>query len=150
MFIGVLAFIIALVLPNGLVFGAGFGVLELLGVFTAISLLAFGFACIFTAVAFALKTVDSLVAIINFIAFPVVFVSNAMFTIGSFPDWMRGIATWNPISKANESARLLIVNGPLNAAQVSTFGWDMLYLVVFAAVFTVLGYLVAHRALKTE
>lgn len=150
MFIAVLAFIVALIIPNGLQFGPGFGILNLLGIFTALGLLALGFACIFTTFAFTAKNVDSLVGIINFIALPLVFLSNAMFPTSSFPDWMKGIAEWNPISKACDAARLLIVNGTLSASQLSTFGWDMLYLAVFAVVFTVIGYLVARRTLRAD
>ncbi len=148
--IAVLAFVAALVIPNGLQLAQGFGVLGLLGVFTAIALLAFGFCCMFTTVAFSVKTVDSLVAIINFIAFPVVFLSNAMFPTASFPDWMKTIAEVNPISKADEAARLLIVNSSLSTSQLGTFGRDMLFLGVFALASTVIGYLIARKALRTD
>lgn len=151
MAVAFLAFLIGLVIPNGLQLAQGFGILGLFGVFTLVALLTFGFCCIFTAVAFSVKTVDSLVAIINLVNFPLLFLSNAMFPISSFPDWMKGIAEWNPISKACEAARLLIVNGSnLSASQLSTFGWDMLYLVIFALVFTVVGYFVARRTLRTD
>ena len=150
MFIAVVTFIVGVVLPNGLQFGAGFSVLNLLGIFAAISLVTFGFGCLFTAVASAVKVVDSLVAIVNFIAFPVVFMSSAMFPLGTFPSWLKGIAEVNPVTKAAETARILIVNGTLTSSQLSTVGWNMLYLVVFAAVLAALGYLIARRALKAE
>ena len=56
MFIAVLTFIVAVVLPNGLQVGAGFGVLNLFGIFAALGLVTFGFGCLFTAVAFSVKT----------------------------------------------------------------------------------------------
>jgi ABC-2 type transport system permease protein len=150
MFIAVVTFIVGLVLPNGLQFGAGFGALNVLGVFAAISLVTFGFGCLFTAVAFSVKVVDSLIAIINFLAFPLVFVSSAMFPLGTFPSWLKGVAEVNPVTKAVETARLLIVNGKLTSSQLSTVAWNMLYLVVFAVVLAALGYLIARRALKAE
>ncbi len=150
MFIAVITFIVAVLLPNGLQVGAGFGVLNLLGIFAAIALVTFGFGCLFTSVAFSVKVVDSLIAIINFLAFPLVFMSSAMFPLGTFPSWLKGIAQVNPVTKAVETSRLLIVNGNLTASQLSTVGWNMLYLVVFAAVLAVLGYLIARRALKAE
>ena len=128
MFIAVLTFIVAVLLPNGLQLAAGFGILNLLGVFAAFGLVTFGFGCLFTAVAFSVKQVDSLVAIINFLAFPLVFMSSAMFPLGTFPSWLKGIAEVNPITKAVETARLLIVNGNLNSAQLSTLAGNMLYL----------------------
>jgi len=150
MFIAVMTFIVAVALPDGLQFGAGFTVLNLLGVFTAISLVTFGFGCLFTAVAFKVKVVDSLIAIINFLAFPLVFMSSAMFPLGTFPSWLKGIAEVNPITKAVESARLLIVNGSLNSTQLSMLAGNMVYLVVFTMILAVIGYLIARRALKAE
>jgi len=149
-FLALLTFAVALLIPNGLMLGAGFGALNFIGIFAAFALLTFGFSCLFTAVAFSVKNVDSLVAIINFLAFPLVFMSTAMFPIGTFPSWLKGIAEVNPVTKAVETARLLMVNGSLSAGQLSTFADNMLYLVIFAAALAVLGYLIARRALRAE
>jgi ABC-2 type transport system permease protein len=146
----VLTFVVALLLPNGLQVGAGFGILNFLGVFTAFALVTFGFGCLFSAVAFSVKVVDSLIAIINFLAFPLVFMSSAMFPLGTFPSWLKGIAEINPVTKAADTARLLIVNGNLSSSQLSTLSGNMLYLVVFAVVLAAIGYLIARRALKAE
>lgn len=150
MFIAVLTFVIGFLLPNGIHVGSGFGVLNLIGVFAAFSLLTFGFSCLFTALAYSVRQVDSLVAIVNFLAFPLVFISSAIFPLGNFPSWLKGIAEVNPITKACETARTLIVNGNLTSSQLSTVGWNMLYLVVFAVVFAVVGHLIAQKALKAE
>ncbi len=150
MFIALLTFIVALVLPNGLQFGAGFGILNLFGIFFAFGLVAFGFGCLFTAVAFSVRQVDSLVAIINFLAFPLVFMSSAMFPLGTFPSWLKSIAEVNPITKTVETARLLIVNGRLSSGQLSTLAGNMLYLVAFAVVLALIGYLIARKALEAE
>jgi ABC-2 type transport system permease protein len=150
MFIAVLTFIVAFVLPNGLQPGTGFGVLDFLGVFAAFALLAFGFSCLFSAFAFSVRTVDSLIAIINFLAFPIVFMSTAIFPLGTFPDWLKGVAEVNPITKADEAVRMLIVNGNLSTSQLSTFAGNMAYLVVFAVSLAVIGYSVAQRALRAE
>jgi ABC-2 type transport system permease protein len=150
MFLALLTFIIGFLLPNGLQVGAGFGVLNFLGVFTAFALITFGFGCLFTAVAFSVKEIDSLIAIINFAAFPLVFMSSAMFPLGIFPSWLKGIAEVNPVTKAVETARLLIVNGTLSSVQLSTVYGNMLYLVSFAVVLALIGYLIARQALKSE
>jgi ABC-2 type transport system permease protein len=150
MALALLTFIIAFILPNGLQVGAGFGVLSFLGVFVAFGLLAFGFSCLFTSFAFSVRTVDSLIAIINFMAFPLVFMSTAMFPLGTFPDWLKGIAEVNPITKASEAARILIVNGNLSASQLSMFIGNILYLAVFTVILAFIGYLIARRALREE
>ena len=147
MSLAALAFIIALVLPNGLILGSGFGILNLLGIFGAFALLAFGLSCVFTALALSVKTIDSLVAIVNFATFPLVFTSTALFPTASFPGWLLAISNVNPISKATDSARLLMINGKLTSSQLTTLGWDGAYLVVFAILMAVLGYIAARKAL---
>jgi len=150
MFLALLTFIIGFLLPNGLQVGAGFGVLNLLGVFAALALITFGFGCLFTALAFSVKEVDSLIAINNFAAFPLVFMSSAMFPLSIFPSWLKAVAEVNPVTKAVETARLLIVNGTLSSAQLSTVYGNMLYLFGFAVVLGLIGYLIARQALKSE
>src|SRR5208283_5375316 len=105
--LALLTFVVALLIPNGLQLAQGFGILGFLGFFVAFALLTFGFSCIFTTIAFSVKAVEPLVAIANFIAFPLAFISNSLFPIASFPNWMKTLAQVNPISKANEAARLL-------------------------------------------
>ena len=63
---------------------------------------------------------------------------------------MKDIAGVNPISKANEAARLLIINGNLSSSQVSTFTGDILYLLGFAVVFGLIGYFAGRRALSAQ
>lgn len=149
-FLGVLTFLIALVIPNGLELPSGFGVLDFIGVFLAFSLLGLGLSSVFTAIALSVKSIDSLVAIVNFLTLPLIFMSNALFPSSSFPVWLRDIADVNPISKANEAARLLIVNGSLSSSQLSTFTGDMLYLVGFVVVFGLIGYFAAEIALGAK
>lgn len=148
--LALLAFGIAFVIPNGLSLPSSFGVLDFAGVFSAFILLAFGLSCVFTALALSLRSIDSLVAIVNFVTLPLIFTSNALFPSSSFPGWLKSIAQVNPISKANEAARLLIVNGTLSASQLSTFEGDMIYLVVLAIVLAVVGTWAAGRALGAE
>ncbi|HEX4919579.1 MAG TPA: ABC transporter permease, partial [Candidatus Bathyarchaeia archaeon] len=109
-----------------------------------------GLSFIFTALALAVRSIDSLVAIVNFLTLPMTFTSNTFFPLDSFPDWLKSAALVNPISKANEAARLLIVYGSLSSDQTATFAADMIYLVAFAAVLGILGYLAARRALRPE
>jgi len=139
--LGVLTFIVALVIPNGLELPGSFNGLAFIGVFGAF---------IFTALALSVRSIDSLVAIVNFLTLPIMFMSNAFFPPSSFPDWLKTIANLNPVTKANEAARLLLINGSLTSAQLSTYEMDMVYLVGFAALLGILGYLAARRALRPE
>ena len=148
--LAVLTFVVALFIPNGLQLPGSFTVLDFIGVFGAFVLLGLGLSFVFTALALTVRSIDSLVAIVNFLTLPIMFMSNAFFPASSFPGWLKAIADVNPVTKANEAARLLIINGSLSSGQVSTYGWDIAYLVVFAALLGLLGYLAAQRALRPE
>ncbi len=74
--------------------------------------------------------------------------SNSLFPTSSFPEWLKTIAQFNPVSKANEAARLLIANGSLSSSQGWTFTLDIAYLVLFALVLATLGITAAKHALR--
>jgi ABC-2 type transport system permease protein len=151
MLLAVLTFVIALVIPGGLELPSSFGVLELLGAFLAFALLGLGLSCVFTSLALAARSIDSLIAVVNFINLPLIFMSNALFPSSSFPGWLKAVASVNPISKADEAARILIVNGnPSASGMLGTFAGDMLYLVGFVVVMALLGYFSAARAMRPE
>ena len=150
MLLSLLTFLVALAIPNGLQLPSSFNAIDFIGIFLAFALLGLGLSFIFTALALSVRQIDSLVAIVNFLTLPMTFTSNTFFPLASFPDWLKSIAQVNPITKANEAARLLIVYGGLSTDQTTTFGYDMLYLVVFAAILGILGYLAARRALRPE
>jgi ABC-2 type transport system permease protein len=149
MLLALLTFVIALIIPNGLELPKAFGVLQFVGAFTAFGLLGLGLSCVFTSLALAARSIDSLIAVVNFINLPLIFMSNSLFPSSSFPDWLKAISNVNPISKADEAARILIVNGnPGN--QLGAFAGDMLYLVGFVVVMALLGYSSAARAMRPE
>jgi ABC-2 type transport system permease protein len=149
MLLAVLTFVIALIIPNGLELPKSFGILELIGSFAAFGLLGLGLSCIFTSIALAARSIDSLIAVVNFINLPLIFMSNALFPSSSFPGWLKDISNVNPISKADEAARILIIHGN-PGSQTGTFVGDMLYLVAFVVAMAVLGYLAAARAMSPE
>jgi ABC-2 type transport system permease protein len=148
--LGMLTFVVALLIPNGLQLPSSFGVVNFVGIFLAFTLLGLGLSFIFTALALTVRSIDSLVAIVNFLTLPVMFMSNAFFPTSSFPGWLKAIANVNPVTKANEAARLLVINGSLSSSQAATYGWDMVYLLAFAVVLGVLGSLAARRAIRPE
>ena len=146
----VITFIVALLVPDGLRLATGFGILNLLGVFFAIAMLTTVFSTLFTGISIAAKSTDSFFAVVNFLFFPVAFTSTAMFPINFFPGWLKPVAQANPISLASEAARLLVINGTLTAAQLSSFVGDILELAIYAVVFFLLGTFLARNALKPE
>jgi ABC-2 type transport system permease protein len=143
-------FLLALVVPNGLRLAQGFGILNLLGVFTAIALLTVVFSTLFTGIALSVKSTDSFFGLVNFLTFPIMFTSTAFFPISFFPDWLKPIAQANPISMASAAARVLLMNGTLSAAQLSALAGDLAGLSVFIILFAILGTLMARNALKAR
>jgi ABC-2 type transport system permease protein len=144
-----ITFAIALVIPNGLELGQGFGALSLVGVFAIVALLTAVFATFFTGVAISVKTTDSFFAAINFLTFPIMFTSSAFFPLSFFPGWLKPVAQANPITLASNAMRL-IVNNTLGASQVQTIVGDMAGLAAFGIIFTMLGILMARNALKAR
>jgi ABC-2 type transport system permease protein len=145
-----ITFLVAFVVPNGLRVGSGFGILNLVGIFVAIFLLTAVFSALFTAISDSAKTTDSFFAVVNFLFFPVAFTSTALFPLSFFPSWLKPIAQVNPISLASEAMRLVLINGTLTAAQLSSFFMDLAGLGVYIVIFAILGTLIAKNALKAE
>ena len=143
-----IAFLLAMVVPNGLRFAAGFGILNLLGIFATIALLTTVFSMFFTGMAISVKSTDSFFGAVNFLTFPIMFTSTAFFPLSFFPGWLEPIAQANPISLASDSMRLLLVNGSLSAAQTSAFLLDWAGLLLYGMAFTALGITMAKKALR--
>jgi len=149
MLLAILTFVIALVIPNGLKLPGTFGVLQLVGAFAAFTMLGLGLSFIFTFFALAARSIDSLIAVVNFINLPLIFMSSSLFPSTSFPGWLKSISNVNPISKADEAARILIINGN-PGTQTGTFVGDMLYLLGFVIVTGLVGYWAAARSMRPE
>jgi ABC-2 type transport system permease protein len=145
-----ITFLIALVVPNGLKLGPGFGILNLAGIFATVTLLTVVFSTFFTGIAISVKSTDSFFAAVNFLTFPFMFTSTAFFPLSFFPGWLKPVAQVNPISLASDAMRLLVVNGSLSAAQTSSFIGDWVGLLVFGVVFSLIGILMARSALKAR
>jgi len=146
----VITFALALLVPDGLRLAGGFGVADLLGVLLVFVLLAAVFSGLFTGIAISVRSTDSFFALVNFLTFPIMFTSTALFPIGFFPGWMKPIADANPVSLSSDAARLLIVNGPLSSSQASAFAGDVAGLVLYGMLFAALGIAMAGRALRAR
>ncbi len=108
-----------------------------------LTLLGFGFSCLFLAVTASSTDWQTPGVISNFITMPLMFASNALFPAANFPKWMQYIAAWNPVSYSALFGRGIIVQGVAD--------WTYLgYIAIFAALMMVAGTLVAARYLKVE
>ena len=107
MSLALLTFVVAVLLPKGLALGVGFGILDFLGAFAAFALLAFALSCVFTALALSVNSIDSLVAIVNFATFPLVFTSSALFPQGGFPGLVTGNIKRKPNNEGHQRSEAL-------------------------------------------
>jgi len=130
---------------NGLEFGQGFGVLELLGLIGILVLLAAGFSALFVSLGLAIKNQETLFGLINLLNLPLMFTSSALFPISLMPGWLASIAKYNPITFAVDGVRQLVFNTSLGSAH--SIGIDVLGIAVFSSLMIAIGTTLSRRAL---
>lgn len=89
---------------------------------TYIILFLFGalFASIATTIALAVDDHDGYAAINAMISMPLFFTSTALMPYDKMPDWLRMVASVNPVSHAVDSARALLTGGNVAASEIVT------------------------------
>ena len=142
--------VVAIILPGGLIFSAGFGILDLLGVFISLALLSIGFLWLFLMLAVRARKFETLAAIGSTLGLPLLFASSALLPVAAMPAWLSAIASVNPISKAADILRYFIIEGNLSGVALSTVTSDFAFLTGFAAICTILGIVVSNRGLGME
>jgi ABC-2 type transport system permease protein len=142
-----IVFFVALSIPDGLKLNPSFTLLDGLLLFLTLFLLSLGFSSLFTAIAMRMTKWESLVAVVNLLNLPLLFSSSALLPITSMPDWLQAIAKINPISKAADVTRALIVQGSVDLSPIML---NLTYLIAFAAILTVAGGIASIIALRTE
>jgi len=139
--------IFGIALAFGLQLGNAFGILDLLGILSVLFLLSLGLSSLFIALTIRIKSHETVIALANLLNLPLMFASNALFPIKQMPDWLQSVARWNPISYSADAIRKFILHSEtgLDFAQLAA---DFQFLIVFAVVFTTLGFVLAERALR--
>lgn len=101
--------IIVIAILMGVKFVTGLpGILVILIIAMLFSLILAGISL---AIASKVKTIETLMAIINFLLMPLMFTSNALFPLKVMPQWLKVIAEANPITYAVDPMRTLTVTG---------------------------------------
>lgn len=131
----------------GLKPGDAFGPLDMLGAFSALFLLSLGLSSLFVALTVRIKSHEAVMAVANLLNLPLMFTSSAIFPIKQMPDWLQAIAQWNPISYSSDAVRKFILHSQtgLNVTQLLV---DFQFLIAFAAVFTIIGIMLANKGLR--
>lgn len=128
----------------GLELSSSFGVLEFLGMVLILTLLALGFASIFTTIALSIENQETLMGVVNLLNLPIMFASAALFPTSMMPDWLKAVANVNPITLAADAIRQLVFENPQPVYDLSV---DLLGLLLFAGFFVMLGWFLARKAM---
>ncbi|MEM0475597.1 MAG: ABC transporter permease [Candidatus Norongarragalinales archaeon] len=90
------------------------------------ALISAGFVAIGIAIASLLNDVEGFQLVVNFVVFPLFFLSNALFPVDKLPAWFGEIASLNPLSWGVGAMREMLVDGsyaglPLALALLAAF-----------------------------
>jgi ABC-2 type transport system permease protein len=137
--------IILIALAFGLQFGASFSPLYILGVFAILFLICVGLSSLFIAITIRSTRMETPMAVMNLITLPLMFASNAFFPTDVMPDWLKAIASVNPMTYTTDAVRQLLINASTDLVQVAR---DFLYVGIFAAVVATIGLVLSWRFLS--
>ncbi|MCL6471478.1 MAG: ABC transporter permease [Firmicutes bacterium] len=139
----------AIILLFAPVVHVSFGVLQLLGAFLIMFIIAFSMTSFGILVAARMQTHEGFQVIMNFILLPMFFLSGAMFPVGKrLPIWMQALVRIDPLSYGVDALRQTLVGKNVLAGIGSFPIWlDLLIIVCFGAVMLTIG---AYYFEKTE
>jgi ABC-2 type transport system permease protein len=96
------------------------------------TLLSIGVASLSNGVALLLRKEESVIAVVNMVLLPLIFLSSAFLQQNLAPQWIQDIARYNPANWAIEAGRTALSSN----ATAHTVLTHTLYLLVFAVVCT--------------
>ncbi|GGO09036.1 transport permease protein [Iodidimonas muriae] len=114
---------------------AGYGV-----ILVAAALLGAGFGALSNALALRIPRHDAIIAVMNFVIMPLVFLSSMIIATKAMPDWIAAVARYNPVDWAVQMARGAALGGDWSL--VAQYGAQ---LALFSAVCILLAVRAFHR-----
>jgi ABC-2 type transport system permease protein len=129
----------------GMEFKSGITPLDIVGIYGALFLMAFGLSSLFIMVAIRSTSWESQMAIMNLLNLPLLFASNAFYPTKSMPEWLQPIAEINPLTYTNDAVRQLLIG----ATGSYSLWFDYLYLIIFASIFAIIGIILSWKYLST-
>jgi ABC-2 type transport system permease protein len=100
-----------IIMVFGIVLGAGFFIgynavqvaVSVLGILLFVSIFALGFLFLSAGIAISMETPEGMQGVMTLMTMPIFFASNALYPINAFPEVLRVISTYNPMT--------LLING---------------------------------------
>jgi ABC-2 type transport system permease protein len=118
------------------------------GAVASIFLLAVSLSSLVIAVTLRLKSWEYHMAVANLLNLPLMFTSTALYPQTLMPDWMRPLATLNPLTHTIELLRSALLYG--NSVDLAAYQFHLAYLSAFALLAAGLGSYAANRFLSAE
>ncbi len=130
----------------GLKLGNNFGPFDLLGIFSALFLLSLGLSSMFLAITIRITSHETVIAVANLLNLPLIFTSSALLPVRQMPEWLQAVAQFNPITYATDTVRTFVLHSQAGIDIATIINFQ--FLIVFAAVFTIIGLVLAERGLR--
>jgi len=129
----------------GLKLGKSFTLINLFGVYIILFMLCIGLSSFFLMLGIRSTRWEHQMAIVNLLSLPLIFTSNALFPIATMPDWLKPIATINPITYATDAIRQLLIFEALNFNQLLL---DFAYMSIFAIIIALISIVLSWKYLS--
>jgi ABC-2 type transport system permease protein len=113
----------------------------LLALLFAIMLGSFALAGLGMVIASRMRSIENFAGIMNFVMFPLFFLSSALYPASLLPGWMQPLVRINPLTYAIDMMRHPLLRGlyPGNLGTDYTVGFDILALTLFSVVMLALA-----------
>ena len=131
--------------PLGLQLKPDLSPLDLLIAWLIVMFYALGFASLFTGIAFNIDNQEALFALFNLVNLPLMFTSSALFPLRQMPDWLKTVASVNPLTHATDLVRNFLLGSEPSAGCVPT---ALAYLSAVIIPMILLGYYVALKGMR--
>ena len=132
---------------TGLTLKAGFAFTDLMGMFLVLFLLSVAFASMFTTIALAVENQETLFGVINLLNLPLMFASAALFPVTFMPEWLQGIAEYNPLTWASDALRQFAF---VNTSPIHDLTFDILGLLGIAVLLACVSVVASQRLLSNR
>ncbi|MCE4613060.1 MAG: ABC transporter permease [Desulfurococcales archaeon] len=129
----------------GFRFKEGISIIDLLGAWIVVLLVASGFTSIFSSIAFHINNQEVLFALANLVNLPLMFTSSAIFPVEQMPEWLRSIAVLNPLTYAADLTRYFLVGKEIGDPITG-----LAVLLVFASASLLAGYHVSVKGMEKD
>ncbi len=123
------------------------GPAELLGALLILVLLCGSFSTIIIALTLRIRTWEYHIAIGNLVTLPLMFTSSALYPVSLMPDWLRLLASVNPLTHGIEALRYLLLLGESVTSQLITP--HLVFLLAFSASSYLLGSYLSSISLRS-